>query len=101
MSTEPKDQEINQHLYDLFGKNYLDGDKPPDWKATTFNAIEVKDYIDEFVVPYIEALITKRTLEARIQELEVYGGSVYVGSRIDTLKHSLAELKRGLDTNHE
>jgi len=54
MSALLNDEELKQRLYDLFGQNFLDGDKPEEWKATTMNASEVKEYIDEFVLPLIQ-----------------------------------------------
>ena len=76
------------------------------------NATPENDRIDQLVENYIppefqesrarmKVAIEQLLIAARIEELEVYGGSVYVGNRIDTLKHGLAELKKGLDTNHE
>lgn len=68
MSTK-EDEELKQQLYYLFGQNYLDGDKVVDWRATTLNALEVKDYIDEFIAPFIKSYATQKFLEAEIDSI--------------------------------
>lgn len=49
------EQEEKQRLYDLFGQNFLDGDKPYEWSATTINASEVKEFIDEYVLTLMKS----------------------------------------------
>lgn len=61
------DKEALQRLYDLFGQNFLDGDKPTEWKAATINASCVKEYIEEFVAPLID---TQKRLYAESEKIQ-------------------------------